>query len=290
VARTTKPLRSFALFYLPPNEFWYLTVARLSVSFDDNKTGSGTGFFVIDDDQYFLVTARHVVDPKYLPGTKKRHAVCTDMQIAFQCAVDPGTSGVRLSYQIFGVSEPTFCFESEGLDVAVFKFPRNVLPIRQGGQIVRPCSFQLNYLASQGDLSQRYAGEPVVFVGFPDNSPVQRVGETEFHYPLLRQGVFAYPPIHGIDVDGELGHDYGLIDSFAQSGFSGGPIVSLQKGWSDGSWHPKEDYRPPRVVGLVCGHYRSAQDRSDGVHAGLSFFARSTSISEAIAQAKALTD
>jgi hypothetical protein len=278
------------LFYLPPNEFWYLTVARLSVSFDDNKLGSGTGFFIIDEDQYFLVTARHVVDPEYLPGTKKRHAVCTNMKIAFQCAVNPGTPDARISYQILGVSEPGFLFESRDLDVAVMKIPRNVLPIRQDGQVVRPCSFPFSNLASEDDLSLRYAGEPVVFVGFPDNSPVNQVGETTFHYPLLRQGVFAFPPVHGIDVEGELGHDYGLIDSFAQSGFSGGPIVSLQKGWADGSWHPKEDYRASKVIGLVCGHYRSAQDRSDGVHAGLSFFARSPSISQAIVQAKAQPD
>jgi hypothetical protein len=278
------------LFYLPPQEFWYLTVARLSVSFDDNKIGSGTGFFIIDEDQYFLVTARHVVDPKYLPVTKKRHAICTNMDVAFQCALNPGTSDAKLSYQIVGVSEPRFLFESRDLDVAVMKIPRNVLPIRQDGQVVRPCSFALGYLASEDDLSLRYAGEPVVFVGFPDNSPVNQVGEHTFHYPPLRQGVFAYPPVQGIDVDGELGHDYGLIDSFAQSGFSGGPIICLQKGWSDGSWHPKEDYRPSKVVGLVCGHYRSAQDKSDGVHAGPSFFARSTSISQAINQAKALPD
>lgn len=278
------------MFYLPPNEFWYLTVARLSVTFNDNKVGSGTGFFIIDDDQYYLVTARHVVDPTHLPRTKKRHAICTSMEVSFQCAVNPGTSDARLSYQILGVSDPTFFFESRSMDVAVIKFPRTVLPIQQDGQVVRPCSFPLSYLASEDDLALRYAGEPVVFVGFPDNSPVNRVGETSFHYPLLRQGVFAFPPNHGIDVYDELGHDYGLIDSFAQSGFSGGPIVSLQKGWADGSWHPKEEYRPSKVVGLVCGHYRSAQDRSDGVHAGLSFFARSTSIRQLIAEAQAIPD
>lgn len=278
------------MFYLPPNEFWYLTVARLSVSFDDNKIGSGTCFFIIDKDQYFLVTARHVVDPKYLVGAKKRHAICTNMEVAFQCAVNPGTPVARLSYQRLGVSDPSFFLERSDLDVAVIKFPRNVLPIHQDGHVVRPCSFPSSYLASESDLALRYAGEPVVFVGFPDNSPVNRVGEDAFHYPLLRQGVFAFPPIHGIDVDGELGHDYGLIDSFAQAGFSGGPIVSLQKGWADGSWHPKEEYRPAKVVGLVCGHYRSAQDRSDGVHAGLSFFARSTSIRQVIAEAQAIPD
>jgi hypothetical protein len=55
------------MIYLPPDEFWYLTVARLVVDFDDGKTGIGTGFFLLDNDSYYLVTARHVVDRNYLP-------------------------------------------------------------------------------------------------------------------------------------------------------------------------------------------------------------------------------
>lgn len=279
-----------ALFYLPPSEFWYLTVARLSVSFDDGIKGTGTGFFVFGDEQYFLVTARHVIDPTYLPGNKKRHASCREMEVAFQCAVNPGTPNAGFSYQRLHVSDPDFCCDANDVDVAAIRFPRGFLPLRRGCDLVRPCSFSLSYLATDDDLSSRHAGEPVIFLGFPENSPINRVGESEFHYPLLRQGVFAYPPIHGIDVDGELGRNYGLIDSYAQSGFSGGPIVSLQKGWADGSWHPSEDHRPPKVVGLICGHYRSSQDRSDGGHSGLSFFARSSSIREIIDQLRATPD
>lgn len=266
------------MFYLPPNEFWYLTVAHLSVSFDDQKVGAGTGFFVFDSEQYFLVTARHVVDPKYLPSHKKRQAICNSVEIAFQCAINPGTESSKVGYQRISILEPNFCFDREDVDVAAIKFPKDKMPIARGSDEIRPCAFSLDYLATNDDLSLRYAGEPVVFVGYPENSPVNRVGQSEFRYPLLRQGVFAFPPIHGIGVEGELGRNYGLIDSYAQSGFSGGPIVSLQKGWSDGSWHPAEDFRPPKVVGLVCGHYRSVQDRADGGHAGLSFFARASSI------------
>lgn len=265
-------------------------MARLTVSFDDNKKGTGTGFFVYDGEQYFLVTARHVVDPMYFPPDKKRHAICLSIEIAFQSAVNPGTPQAAAGYQRLKVSEPDFCYESKDVDVAAIKFPKDILPIHRAGDTVRPCSFHLSFLATNDDLSLRYAGEPVVFVGFPDNSPVNQVGPQEFHYPLLRQGVFAYPPIHGIEVEGELGSNYGLIDSYAQSGFSGGPIISLQKGWADGTWHPKEDHRAPFVIGLMCGHYRSGQDRWDGNHAGLSFFARSSSIRGVIEQLQAASD
>lgn len=266
------------MFFLPPSEFWYLTVARLEVTFDDTSKGSGTGFFVYDEKNYFLVTARHVIDASYDPKKVRRQAKLTQMDMCFQAAVNPGTPGVNVGYQRLRVKDPDFDYESDGVDVAVIKIPFSVLPIRKPEGIVRPCSFPIHFLATDVELAARYAGEPVVFLGFPDNAPVNQVGDTQFFYPILRQGVFAYPPSHGIDIPSELGRNYGLIDSFAQSGFSGGPIISLQKGWADGSWHPKEDHRPPQIVGLICGHYRSREDRADGVHAGLSFFARSSSI------------
>jgi S1-C subfamily serine protease len=266
------------VFYLPPSEFWYLTVARLAVTFDDARTGIGTGFFIFDGTNYFLVTARHVVDPKYVPKTASSQAILVQMDVSFQAAVNPGTPRATIGYQALRVTEPDFAYESNEVDVAVIKIPVTALPICTVESTVRPCSFPLESIATGDELSLRFAGEPVVFVGFPDNSPVSRFEKSEFFYPVLRQGVFAYPPIHGIEVQGELGRNYGLIDSYAQSGFSGGPIIALQKGWADGSWHPKEEYRPPRVVGLICGHYRSTRDRVDGGHSGLSFFARSTSI------------
>lgn len=270
------------MFYLPPSEFWYLTVARLEMTFDDNRIGVGTGFFVYDEKNYFLVTARHVVDSTYDPKTARTQAILSKIDISFQSAVNSGTPIASTGYQRLRVSEPDFLYDLNEVDVAVIKIPTTALPILTPSSVVRPCSFHMSFLASNDELSSRYAGEPIVFVGFPDNSPVNRVEGAVFHYPVLRQGVFAYPPVHGIDVEGELGRNYGLIDSYAQSGFSGGPIVSLQKGWADGSWHPKEQHRPPKVVGLICGHYRSQRDRVDGGHSGLSFFARSTSILETI--------
>lgn len=99
------------MFYLPPDEFWYLTVARLSVTFDDLRNGIGTGFFVCDGKQYFLITARHVVDPTYLPPDKKRHAICTKLDISFQCAVNPGTENASFAYQTLSVRTPKFFYE-----------------------------------------------------------------------------------------------------------------------------------------------------------------------------------
>ncbi len=272
------------MFYLPPQETWYHSVTKLDVTFDNGSKGSGTGFFVYDEGQYYVATARHVVDPKYLPPSLSRASVCTELEMSFSSAINPGSDHVALGYQKFRVSDPEFSFDPSNCDLAVLKVPKNVLPIRKKGETRRPISFKFGFLATDEELGSRIAGEPVVFVGYPDNAPVNRTDGGQYIYPILRQGVFAYPPIHGIDVEGELGRNYGLIDSFAQSGFSGGPVISLQKGWADGSWHTKEHYRRPSIVGLICGHYRSGKDRADGTHAGLSFFLRADSIRELIEQ------
>lgn len=279
------------MFYLPPREFWYLTVAHLAVSFSDKKAGTGTGFFVLDveRDQYYLVTARHVVDPSYSEKGKLRQAKCDKVTIGFSGVENPGTVKARSAYKILACTDPDFCYSSDDTDVAVMAFPRGYFPLRNGDITFRPASFPLEFIASQHELMLRYAGEPALFIGFPGNSPTREFGGHTLQYPILRQAVFAYPPVHGIPIEMQLGQDYGLLDSFAQSGFSGAPVVALQKGWADGSLHPPEEHRPPRVVGVVCGHYRSREDRADGSHSGLSFFARSTAIEDALKQAQQTT-
>ncbi|HKK29275.1 MAG TPA: hypothetical protein VKA18_02630, partial [Alphaproteobacteria bacterium] len=158
------------MFYLPPEEFWYLTATKIAAYFDDNQCGSGTGFFVYDESQYFLVTARHVVDPKYLPPSKKRHANCNKLEIFFQSAVNPGTSSATVAYQGLRVDDPSFCFAINEVDVAAIKIPSDFLPVVNKNKVVRPFSFSINYLATNEDFSFRYAGEPLVFIGYPDNS------------------------------------------------------------------------------------------------------------------------
>lgn len=271
------------MFYLPPNPTWYLTPVRLTVRFDNGRTGTGTGFFILHEDNYFLTTVRHIVDPTYLPGAKRRLAKCILLELSFQCVVAPGSEAFEIGYQRIEVKEPNFAFGLDDVDLAIERVGQNFFPLKRGDRDVRPVSFGTEMIAEASGLMDCYAGEPVNFFGYPEHAPKNQVKTSEFHYPLLRQGVLAYPPGCGVPIEGALGSDYGLIDSFAQSGFSGGPVVTLQKGWDDGSWHSPDDHRPPALAGAICGHYRSSNDRSDGAHAGLSYFVRSTAILDLIA-------
>lgn len=244
-------------------------------------------FFVLSDDQYFLVTARHVIDPKYRPEPIRREATCTEVRMFFYVAANPGTEKAEVRYKNLRATDPDWTFCDADLDLATMDIPPDELPFTfDNGDIIRPISFPASMIASEEILQTRIAGEPIVFYGFPRYSPNKILENGEFHYPILRQGVFAFPPTHGITIECTLGTDYGLIDSFAQSGFSGGPIVSLQKGWSDGTMHPIDQYKPAKLVGLMCGHYRHSEDRSDGAHSGLSYFARSSAIARTIEKAK----
>lgn len=272
------------MLFLPPRRLWYYSVVHLTAIFDDTKVGSGTGFLVENNNSYNLVTARHVVDPTYLPPPEKRPATCIRVELVFRCQRDLEDGGAQFGYQLCSIDGPEFRLESGDLDVASLPIAAEPLFTRDNEGLTRPCSIPLSALADCDDLSKKFAGEPVAFVGFPENSPVVELEERVLKDPLLRQGIFAYPPTTGIRIEGELGRNYGLIDSFAQSGFSGAPLFSQQFGWPDSPIHSPELHKPPKVVGLVCGHYRSRDDRANGVHAGLSFFARSNSIRDLIAQ------
>ena len=144
-------------------------------------------------------------------------------------------------------------------------------------------------LADESHLNLRYAGEPVLFIGFPRSSPTQEIVNIEespdVSLPILRQGVFAFPPSMGISLDNCLGRNYGLIDSFAQKGFSGSPVISLQRGYENGLLNSQDDFRPPRIVGIIGGHLRTRDEKSDGAHSGISYFVRSNSMIDALALA-----
>lgn len=269
------------MFYLASRESWYFGIPRLTITFDDNSEDFGTGFLVDDNSQYFLVTARHVVDASYRPLPRDRNKKCVSIRLDY-VAFAEDASAKNMAVSSILIESPCFCFDPEDADCAAMKISAEKMQQSIDDVIFRPYSFSLDFIADDQHLSLRHAGEPILFIGYPSNSPIQEY--YAFHksfnhiYPLLRQGVLAFPTSMPVKVDGFLGANYGVLDSYAQKGFSGAPVISLQKGYAEGQWNKPEDYRPPKILGVVCGHYRSATDASNGAHSGLSYFVRSDSI------------
>ncbi len=271
-------------FYLPPTDGWYFTVAKILPQFSDRLTGgSGTGFFLLHKNKYYLVTARHVLDPKYRPQNEKwRDTTCQSFEFEYSLILNPGTENIGFAAAKSKVVEPNILFGGDDNDLAIVEIPQEELPVIDSTGIHRPMSFASSMVATRKELSERHAGESICFIGFPENSPIiEYQGENEgiiATYPLFRQGVLAYPLSSSVKVPGYLGKNYGILDAYANSGFSGAPIISLQRGWPDGVLTAPDDFRPARVVGVVCGHYQSSSDRVGGKHSGMSYFVRSDSI------------
>jgi hypothetical protein len=274
------------LFFLAPREEWYYCVARIIAHFDDNENSVGTGFFVRSDERFFIVTSRHTVDPKYRPIKEKRDAQCVSVTLEYSSFSGTALRSADHKYQQVRIQKPIIVHDRSENDCSAIVVPVDTLSFKYDGWRFWPAYFLTDMLADENHLELRYPGEPIVFIGFPRSS--QRIEKEaadapfEPTLPVLRQGVLALPTRKGINIDGYIGFNYGLLDSFAQSGFSGSPVIAIQRSFAESPFNDASEYRPPRILGIVAGHVRSNEDRNDGVHSGISCFVRASTISKII--------
>ncbi len=280
-------MHSPTLFLTPPDEFWYHCVTKITVQFSDGKSEMGSGFLVGLNDQYYLVTARHVVDTWYRPEKKRRQTQIQDIEIAFGLMTNTGTDDAGYARGTSKSAEPLVQYSDTETDVAVIKWPKSELPILKGSNTHRPFSFATSILADSEFLARIPAGATVVFIGYPANNPkwgfVENDKELEFDFPFLRSGITAFPLSAKLRISGFLGRNYGVIDSYAQKGFSGSPLILQAVGFFGGGADPAGAW-PARVIGVVCGHYSGPNDDTDGKHSGMSYFVRSDDILECLAK------
>jgi hypothetical protein len=278
-------------FYMSPQEGWYLTVARITASFSDGGAQStGTGFFVSSGSKTFLVTARHVVDAWHRPLGKQRRTICTE--IKFHCSNFGSGSGRNPSTLMLNskIAEPNIKVDAEENDLAVILVSPEEVPLPHSADRAIPKAFPTEMIADETELNRRDAGEQACFIGFPENSPIIEYSEfRQFSeslgydvaatFPLYRQAALAMPVAISVSVQGFSGSNYGVLDGYSNSGFSGSPVITLQRGFPPGNGLTQDqEFAPARVIGVVCGHYLSAGDRANGMHSGMSYFVRSTSI------------
>jgi len=144
-------------------------------------------------------------------------------------------------------------------------------------------------------------GNEVVFSGYPDGIEAE---DSSLPSMVLRKGVVASHPAMNIVVPGALGKDYCLVDAFSQNGFSGSPVFALIYRVLD-LHQTLEDFAERNLdrrvsffgsnrillqsspefvfLGVNCGHFKTASDRSSGVHAGLSYYIKSSVVLSTLA-------
>ena len=55
-------------------------------------------------------------------------------------------------------------------------------------------------------------------------------------------------------------------------------VTSVDVMNAEGSGVVFSAYRPKKLVGMICGHFRSASDRANGAHSGLSYIYRAANM------------
>jgi hypothetical protein len=253
---------------------WLPSATQIQVWNDREWLPRGTGIVIRDENgQHFLATARHVVDEQYAKGPCER-APYEQLRILNPSFISFGSS------QDFVEWDANWSFDPDENDLAVTSMPDS------DSGFYRAISTE--NILNKKQLEALLIGHPLIMSGFPG------LGGIANSAPLLvtRQGVLATFPKREIEIENALGRNYFLMDSFAQSGFSGAPLFSFERPEfsipspirfgggiingekiSESSEPQRYTYQriPAGLAGIICGHFRSALDRSDGGHAGLSY-------------------
>lgn len=253
---------------------WLPSAVQIEVRTDREWCSRGSGILIRCENGHHLVTARHVIDEKFAIGPRGRSPF-EKLRILNPAFISFGSGG-----NTYVEWEADWKFDADDNDLAATPIPES----ENGFYRAVNSSTILN----KDQLTSLQVGHPLITSGYP------ALGSIHDDLPLVvgRQGVLASHPAREIAIEGTLGRNYFLLDSFAQSGFSGAPLFSFErpefsipspisfgaitvngKKVTEGSNPQRASYPqiPAGLAGIVCGHFRSALDRSDGGHAGLSY-------------------
>lgn len=252
-----------------------LTSYRISPAEPQNVPCGGTAVFIVHREQLFLCTVRHTIDRGYAnPRCSLPKAEAISLIGFFK--INDSYLDVR-TIRLDGLD---WIADENGHDFAVCThFDREKF-----GSLV-PSVFSTDYFAVRGGnwMEPRAdIGCNLFYSGYPDAI----VAHGQNQHPLVtRQGILACDLRDQIDVPEVIGKNYGLVDSFAQKGFSGAPLwssvspksVTLPACDTGSGEHRQvtvQSEPEQKFLGLICGHYRSNSDLSNGTHSGLSYFVK----------------
>jgi hypothetical protein len=254
-------------------QYIYASV-KIEIDFGGDVPKIASGVLFKNRKKTMLVTARHCIEPKFKDPRDTR--MMQRLRVFYRALEDvKGLDLVRIGYSMSDWQMTTPILSERDNDCCA-------LPIDLSGPFPE-IALDHSVVASEKELATLLPGEAIAFSGYPRGAPKSRVSPGgDFDEVVLRTGVCSVAPGLPIDIQDVLGDDYGLIDSYAQSGFSGAPLWSMPRSeviFSNGLRQPAA---PTKLIGLVCAHYRSNEDRADGLHSGLSYFVRATSIASAL--------
>lgn len=261
----------------------YVACVEVLPTFDDNSTDIGSGTIIAKNSQFFLCTVRHLLDPKYRPqndGYRNASLRSCRVRVRYYDVINGG------------VSYRTVEFTTDEPDLALASGDNDAACIRLNGlneftpDDLRLAYYEIESVADTAQLSAYNVASPTYIIGYPTVAPIGGTMHNggEERLPIVRQGILSTLPAVPLNVQNVLGSDYIYLDSFALSGFSGGPVIVPSFGIDKSTTNPiyTPVFRPKRIIGIMCGHLRSSSDLSDGLHSGLSYFCSSRTVLQMI--------
>jgi hypothetical protein len=247
----------------------FLYVAhKVEVLFLDNgveKVFPGTCFFVSGPDaSMWLVTNRHLLDAGYSKA-ERGHFELVEVRVS-------GFLPTTFDPYSFSILNPVPAFPENRLEdvaaIKVFKLDKATCALPLTPQQV---PFQM--LATDSDFSDLMLADVLLFPGFPEWQD-RLEGR-----PILRRGALASDPLKNyLGPRMTTGGRALAYEAFSFGGSSGSPVFLPPFGVTlDGN--SGGNFRPAKLLGINGGHFPIA---GTGAHSGMSYFFRSTVLSEII--------
>ena len=245
--------------------------SQIEVTFFDDignsKVISGTGFWVKKGATSYFVTNAHNVNPTMKLGSDTKFQL-NKIRILLRM-----TFGIYLpNTKLCTISSYNLkCHETA--DVAIL----SDVVFSDAPPHFQYSTFLHSDLADTEFLSKSLqAMDMASFIGFPGTGNVVWYDEA-WKVPIARTINLASLPSIPFTNAQILTSDVSLVSGLSFSGSSGSPVISHSKGLNVGEGLTGGNYIPPKVIGIMSGHWRDHEPAMFS-HSGLSYFTRSPSI------------
>lgn len=258
------------MFHGIKNSYLY-SAKKINVQFKkETETESlyGTGFFIAAaNNQSFLVTNRHVIDPGY-SAPKYRGFILNGLAIESNESIDQ--SGLQLEFKNVSVQKAIIGYdENPNNDVACL----TNLSLSEDLTIRKSIGY--NLLADEEWINTKLTVcDSIAYPGYPEWFDHQK------NIPIFRMGTIASDPRTDYCCQKDEPSAARIAyEGFSSSGSSGSPVFATQKGFpvGKGLQAPENFFRETKLIGINAGHFPS-----NNGHSGISYFYKSSVIKNII--------
>lgn len=238
----------------------------------DNVSIQGTGFFIVKENDLFLITNRHVVQPEWKEPKYQGYKL---LSITFDRR-DYNETTKNVEVETIEMKSYNMLFAENDIDdIACI----TNIEVNDCWSKKTPICIEYSMLANSENFEKDLSiCDSVAIIGFPI------VYDHKHNMPILRSGVISSDPRLDYSFNGrDNGHAL-AYEAFSTSGASGSPVFAIQKGFKigDGLKAPDGFYRPVMLIGINAGNIETNPDK---VHQQMSYMFKSDQIIKLIEKA-----